>query len=595
MSDEIGPATGSVLLAVAAIGILVVTAPFLLQATIDVPTASATGPEVDVPSSEAENLETDGASHVSANATQGGVDVSENATEGGTTSGDDLEESDVGIDVDASETGGYLVPGRAVVLTVTVDGSAYEDATVHVGGSPAGTTDEDGRVTASVPSSETATVEATLSEGVTAERTLSPRTDVDVEVVGPVSRTEGTAIHASVEGYAVPGASVAVNGERVNTTDEQGLAAFDVPDGAESLAVSVSRGDAAGTNAVDLDLEVGLDTLVPAAGTGAEVTATYDGTPADVDVYVVGGDATGRTDAVIQERDPSLTVVDGDGVVSLPASSSVTVIATDGEAVATATMSGLFRNLAIAIVVGLSLFFGVPMTLLRTLRWMDVDAANSGTGESFAGLIADIGLAVVAIVLAIASVPARISLPRVPVPSLPRPSVPSLHSVRLPSVSLPSLSLPTLRRPTLSLPSLSLPSLRGPELSLPSPSLPSLSLDDTADDAADVAPTSDGPTDPFAADASPEELRMTERELVRAAIRDLGRLSGLRRVETRTPGQIGRRAVDRALPREPVDAIVGTVRDVEYAGSDPTLEEASRVKRAVRRLRDAVRERGDDA
>lgn len=580
MSGSVDPATEHVLLALAAMAILVVTAPFLLTATLDVPAASATGPEVEPDGSVADDLRAEGPDGESQLAESAALD--DDASGDGT----DIDPDDVTIHVDASDTGGYLVPGREVLLTVTHDGDPVEDVPVELGVDAAGTTNESGQVVATVPGENQTTVSAALG-GLTVERTLDVAGPIAVEFREPISRPNGTTVQTTVEGHAVPGAAVSTNAGDAVETDADGVAAVDVPQAADVLTVEVVYGEFHVSRELALDLDLSLATPFPAAGSRADVEATYDGEPADVDVYATAGELD-DPETFVEDEEPAGTLLDGRGAVRLPPASAVTVVAHDGHQTAAASLQGLLRNLAIGVVLVSSLTVGVVVTTLRVLRWMEVDWAQSdgGSGASVLDLLAGLGTAIGGVAVALGSTLDRLQLPRVGLPALPSIAVPRLPSVTLSSSSLPSFGVPSLTLPSLALPSFSAPSI----------GLSGLPTGEGTDDDPSTAPAGRGPVDPFdeAADED-DELRLSERELVRAAVRDLGRLAGVRRVERRTPGQIGRRALDRKLPREHVEAIVDAVRRVEYAGAEATREQATRVRQAVRRLRDAVEQGGDDA
>lgn len=574
MSDSVDPATDHVLLALAAIAILVVTAPFLLTATVDVPAGSATGPDVDPSGSVAEDLQSAGP--------DGESQLSEGAAAGQTATGDgtDLDPEDVDVHVDASETGGHLVPGRIVTISVTVEDDPAADVPVTVGIASVGETNESGVVTATVPGTDTTTVEASVG-GVTVERTLDVAGPMAVEVVDTISRANGTTVQTTVEGHAVPGATVTANAGDGVETDEQGLATVDVPERADALSVSAVYGELLAERHVDLSLDVALDSRFPAAGSTAGLSASYDDRPADVDVYLFAGEPSRSHDQIVAEDEPTAALTDGEAAVRLPAASSVTIVADDGHQTAAASLDGLLRNLAIGIVLVLSITGGVVLTTLRVLRWMEIDRASSDSqSASVLDVLADFGAAIAGLAASIGAALDRLAVPRVRLPSLP----PLSFGLALPSLSAPRWS-PSL--PTLSLPSLSVPTLGTPSIGLPSLSVGSES--DAEDDVQVFSGAEAETADPFAADEDDETApTLSERELVRAAVRDLGRLSEVRRIETRTPGQIGRRAKERSFPHEPVETIVRSVRSVEYAGKAATRDQAARVKRAVRRLRDAA-------
>lgn len=589
MTDAIGPSTDRFLLAIGAIAILLVTGAFLLPATVDVPAASGSGPSVDLQGAQ------DGAASGNGDAepVEGGV---ANGSGSGSGSGDlaPLE-----LSVNASQTDDYLVPGKSFELVVTRADEPVEGATISVAGEDVGETSSEGGTRVAVPGRDEIDVAATASNGDTVEQTLDVADDLTLRVGDPVSRSEGALVHAGVavdgEYYNVSDATVTVDGTQVGETDEGGLATVSVPEGADELPLGVQYDELEATETVPLDLEAGVQAFYPLAASPVEATGSYGEYGADAEVYVVSGDASDRADAVVEDANATAALVEGSRHVRLPASSTATVIVTDGHETETVTLNGLLQNLAIGVVLSLCLVGGMTVTTLRVLRWLDFDVGESGhAGGSLADLIASIGAGLLGVADGLAALAARIRLPRIPAPSLPSVPVPSLSAVRLPRLSLGAVLAPARLLAGLRLPSFRIPSLGVPSVGLPGlPSLGRPTLDDEEDAGGDEpAPAVVDPFDPASDDAD-DTPQLSERELVRAAVRDLGRLAGVSRIETNTPGQIGRRALDRALPREPVSAIVDTVREVEYGGGEATSEHASRVRDAVRRLRDAVAEARD--
>lgn len=582
MTDAIGPATDRFLLAIGAIAILLVTGAFLLPATVDVPAAGDSGPSIQFQGEQGNS--SDDAEPVATDGTNGS----------GSGSGD---RAPLQLSVEPSDTGDFLVPGRSAAVIVTRGDEPVEDAAISVDGEEVGETYSDGMREVVIPGTESIEVTATAPNGDTVERTLDVADDLTLGVGSPVSRSEGVVVQAVVEvdgtRYNVSDATVTADGTVVDETDEGGRATVDVPSDADELALGVQYGELEATETVPFDLEASVEAFYPLATSTVQATGSYGPYDADAEVYVVSGDASDRPDAVVSNANATADLHRGSSRVRLPASSTATVIVTDSHETEVVTLNGLLQNLAIGVVLSLSLAGGMAVTSLRVLRWLDFDVGESGhAGGSIADLIADLGAAIVGVADGFARLVGRIRLPRVPVPTLPSVPVPSLSSVRLPSLSFGAVLAPARLLSGLGLPSLRLPSLRVPRPSLPGlPSFGRPTLDGDEDAESEEPAAVVDPFDPAAADVD-DVPRLSERELVRAAVRDLGRLAGVRRIETNTPGQIGRRALDRALPREPVSAIVDTVREVEYGGGEATSEHASRVRDAVRRLRDAVSDGG---
>jgi len=570
MSAAIGPATDRLLVASTAIAVLVVTATFLFPATVDVTPPGPAGDELEAPPAS-ENLSTAGPNGTEFVSTpdEGRVPPTDDGA------GSTPDEQPASIAVDASSTDGWLVPGRVVNVTVVRGDDRVEDATVAVDGRTVGTTGDAAGVPVTVPASESMVLSGTLPVGEAVERELSVEHDVDVSFTSTVSRFEASNVSATIRGYSFTGADVAVAGEHAGEIGEGGIASIDVPEDATEVEVVVSEGDVVGRQTVDLDLDATIDQGLPVAASRGTVAASYEDVPADAAVYVVGGDATDRVEEVIATREPDGRTDDAAAHVYLPAASQATIVVTDGESVETVVVDDLLLNLAIAVVGALCIGVGLVVTTLRILRWLDVLGENAPRHGSFTGrtaVLQRLGGALVDGAVTTAATLATVRLPSIP----QRPPLPSLSFPSLPPLGTPSL-------PPLTLPSLSLPSLGVPSLSLPSPG--------SADES--VASGGSAVETPLAEADAEDAPTLSDRELVRAAVRDLGRLSGVTRVETATPGQIGRRALDAALPREPVLHIVETVRAVEYGGNEPTRDRAERAREAVRRIRDALSDGGE--
>lgn len=561
MAAAIGPATDRLLVASTAIVVLAITATFLFPATADVTPPGSASADVEAPT-PTEGPSVDGPNGSASESAPG------NESDDSTPAAESAS-----IAVNASATRGWLIPGREVDVAVLRGDNRVGGAVVSVDGRSVGRTVGADPVPVTVPASESTVLSATLPDGETVERELSVESDVAVEFEAPVSRFGPTNVTASIRGYPLAGAAVSVDGDDAGVTGPDGVASVGLPDGTDEVEVVVREGDLLGRTTLDLELDASVDAGLPVAASRTWVTARYGDEPADVAVYVVGGDETDRVGELVADREPEDRTGGEATTFYLPPASEATIVVTDGRTVRTVVLEDLLRNLAIAVIGVLSIGAGLVFTTLRALRWLDVDVHEPAAPGAFTGLalgLGRLGGALVDAAVAIAAAPGRVRLPAFRLPPLPSPVVPSpsLRSLELPSLALPSLGLPSLGSP--SLPSLGVPSLG------------SAGGEDPAD-GDEVAVGSEEKSTPT----------LCDRELIRASVRDLGRLAGVSRVETATPGQIGRRALDAALPREPVERIVGTVRDVEYGGGEPSRDRARRVREAVRRLRDALQDGGE--
>ena len=504
------------------------------------------------------------------------------AVDGESDGGETDDESSADGSGDGSDTGGAnngitvdgaLEPGNEVTVEiVNSDGiSHFDPPTMEVNGEAVGEPSPFGRVSGvPVPHAETMTVEVPERD---LSATFDVRTDATVRLHGSAAPGAERELSAAVGSTPLRDATVSVDGEPVATTGDDGRARITLPREVGEATVTVERDPIAGTETVAIAApEVSFDSplLVPGSLAPVRVTADGGGVP-NATVAVVGGDeaavlaAMDDGDAATIDGASTATTDDGGHArLWLPLDDEATVVATTAGQTATATVGNLYLRLTAVLVVVPGLLIGGSVTYLRLARRYDHEPGNE-----FAVLF--VGLAELFDRLA--------------------------SLARMPSVSLPSFSWPRIRVPTglgrsigaalggvlagfASLASLpSLPSLgsersssRGSAGSLVRSGIDSLrgSSDDDASEDAESAPLADEPLGP----SSP-------RRTVRAAWHAFCDRLGVRRRETRSPGEVARRAVDAGYPSGAVNELLSTLRDVEYGGRSPTPDRAARAHDAA--------------
>jgi len=460
-------------------------------------------------------------------------------------------------------------PGQEMRVTVRSDGDPVSDAAVTVDGGRIGSTDENGVLETSAPFESSVNVSASYAGWTVSER-VSLSTDLEVRPRS-VDAQDGTVrVAALIGGRSVSDATVTVGGERVGETGENGVATVPVP--TDGDAIDVRRGAAEGATTIDAD-----EVAVPVQGAWfapklplgpATARVKMDGVPVRNAPVTVDGERVGTTDG------------DGKTRFQLPASDSATIgTVVRGESAST-ELDGLVFALAWSVLGALSALFGIVITYLRLFdlqarrrhrQWLGdgLSLGNlwpsrllSGLGAAVAGIPAALRRTVWTVaglfgglgggVGWLSQFGATLRLPRFRVPSLP--SMGGLSALSL----LPSLD-------------------RGSR---------SIDVDADAGDAVDRNDAAGTIPDEPGDDADDPAPTPTVR---RAWHRLVDRL-GVSRRETRTPGQIARRAIDAGYPDDAVDRLTAAFRDVEYGGRS---ESDDRVRAAYEAL-DRIRSEEDD-
>jgi hypothetical protein len=429
--------------------------------------------------------------------------------------------------------GEQLVPGTTTTLLVLDDdGDPVSGVGVRVNGEPAGTTDEEGLVEVEVPyaermvvSVESGSVPATGAYySVSAAQdgaSMSVESEVSIEFGSDPGPGEAVALRAAVSDRPLPDATVLVDGEERTRTDDDGVATVTMPAATETQ-VTVTRGDLEGQRSltlasprIALDGEGPLGLALP--GRAATVVVTESGdSVADAEVRF-GGESVGTTDA------------QGRVNATLPTTPTATLGATFPSGIThertayIGLIPGVLGTLALFVIGGLALI--ARRSNARGPR--ELGAAIVATVQGIARGVVDrvVGLAATVEAIGAALRDAAASLwdalrSKDPVGALTALFARFRARVRNAGTS-------TVERVT---------------------AIASRGRDD-------------GETTPTATDDGPP--------IVERAWWSLVSLVGLRRISSRTPGDVAREAKAAGLPDGPVDRLTEAFRAVKYGGRDP--------------------------
>lgn len=466
------------------------------------------------------------------------------------------------------------------------------------------------------------------------------RGDVDLTVQGDPYPGETLTVRASVEGVPMPEATVEVGGESAGQTDPSGGVRLTVPEGQQTVALTVSRGDFAGETTVDvllLTASVRPREGLPVPGERAAVVAAIDERPAEGLRVRLNGRRVGETTS------------DGTLPLALPARPGASVVVSSERQTARVplwqvylpTVGNLLAVLGLGVVgvVGTRLLVGETATARVAVGWSALAVADAAyvVGEVH-GLVLALGVTglvglvryrrrlasgggeAVGLFVWAASMARRTALEVVN--TLERLLDGFLALLRGLYASLTSFETFVARvdavvrkvlttvRVVLTLERVGVALFVGAELALATArwghegliaSVGGLSVlallvvlwrredvgveSDTDGDGTDESAAA------FRRSVTADESDSTERVL---SIRELWRrfarwvVPGAWR--TKTPGEVARAAVDRGFPREPVEALTDAFRDVEY-GSEPATSRRERARAALDRL---ARRRDDE-
>ncbi|WP_254763018.1 DUF4129 domain-containing protein [Natrinema marinum] len=481
---------------------------------------------------------------------------------------DDADEPDDDTDEpddDTLEIEGEIAPGNEVTVA-TGHAGWYDTKTVQVNGANVTETDELGRANVTVPYDETMTV---AIPALNRSRTVDVPTVATIETFGGAAPARRLEIRATVESTPVTDATVSLDGQAVETTDEHGEAQVQLPPTAGPVDLRVERSPVTGNRTVEV-AEPTVRFVTP---------LLFPGGPAPVQV---SADGRGVSDANVSlERGGSdRTSVDGRTRIWLPVSDEATVTAEVGNETATATVGNLYLRLTAVAVFLPGFCIGGVLTYFRLVaagerrRWN----ADGGVGWflALADLVAVLGDSVAALLRGGRN-SLSLSVPRF---SFTWPSLPRLDLGRV-ERGLPSLggSLPSFGRAFGTLPSLgslvrSSDRERGPSFG------DWFGTDDDAAEESDEPPDDEHTPDLEAEPLAPRGPRADVREAWHAFVDRLE----LDDRETATPGEVARRALAVGFPADRVDRLVAHVRDIEYGGHSPSPERVAAVWETVNEL-----------
>ncbi len=238
--------------------------------------------------------------------------------QGNETDGGDGEQSfDLETEVSTSLTG--TTPGETVVVSASIRDVPVRNGTVVIDGETVGRTNDSGALRVTLPYRETVTVEIER-DAADGNRTVSLASEGTVALDDRTPGTEST-LTATLGERAVPfpGATVAVDGDRVGTTGNSGQATLQVPY-RRNATVSVSRGEVTVERTVSaagsLSLSVEGRTLPTRP---VDLQATVDGEPVPNATVLVDGKAVATTGA------------DGRATVRLPVTNSARIAVERGD------------------------------------------------------------------------------------------------------------------------------------------------------------------------------------------------------------------------------------------------------------------------
>jgi len=460
---------------------------------------------------------------------------------------------------------GTVAPGNTVRVGVQEEEHWQSGHEVYVDGDVVGTTSGTGidgppGIKVTVPFDTQMTVKV---PGESLDETIEIPTDAEIDVDGGVAQNSNAAVSVVVNGEQIPGVQVEQDGDPVGPTNDEGEATLTVPERVGTMSLSAERGPIDVTRDVQIpEPNVRFTSAVMLPGAPAPVRVTADGAGVPNATVSVPGGGTATTDE------------DGYARVRLPIDNQATAAVEIDGVRSTAAVGNLYLRLTIAAVVVPGFVLGLVYTYLKFAGRgaKNVGAVSVGKPDRpgimtalFVGL-AD-GLASV------------IDLFRVS--SIPRPSVPNLTPERSETGGALSLSglLSSLPRPTPPSPSsftLGLFSTGNSEsggLSFPTPFGSSRESDDDTDQ--ETASLADDPLGPVGPDA--EVRTLWHRFLDRV---------GVKRRETRTPGQVARRALAAGFPASQVRRLLGIFRRVEYGDQDPSAESVDEARDAANDLLD---------
>ncbi|AFZ72571.1 transglutaminase family protein [Natronobacterium gregoryi] len=475
-------------------------------------------------------------------------------------------------------------PGSEVEVTVTTrpTGDPVESAVVFFDDDRIGVTDADGTVSGTVPYKNSftvrvepsATTQQSAARGVTraalvgastrassnetAETATTVETDAATTLEAQAVAVPGAelAVTATVGGGPLPDGAVLVDGGRRATTDAAGTARVAMPEKVGNATIRVERGEIGAERTVTVvDAALELDSVLPLPGRTVDLEFTHGDSPVDDGTVLVDGEA-------------AVTTANGTATVGLPVANEATIEGRlDGTTVET-TVGGLYRNaglLAVALVGGTGLVgrtlvcrYGITAETIRSLP-----AIARRRSRRAIELGRKVGQTVVDAVVRVAE---RLEgfgrWCRSVVRSLVAEGVAALavtHPLRLAAIAVDAIA----------------------------------ALRDASGKRANALASvfGRGRSVPNDANGGESQVVLTLRDCWRAFVK----LVQPPNVRTKTPGEIGRYAIERGFSESAVRTVVDAFRDTEYGRSTPSEERLEQVGVALRSVATETEQSGRDA
>jgi len=471
------------------------------------------------------------------------------------------------------------IPNSPVVVTAIINGTPIPGATLSVGGSPAGETNQSGQAKITLPADVEQTQIQVTRGAVTGARELTLLTQLNVSVAGDFYPRGDAAVTVTARGTSVANATVTIGDGVLGRTTTSGTVAGQFPGTTGNVTVTATKGIAEGTRRLELrELAVRAtpESVLPFPWTGVTVQSRLEDEPA-------GGVEIRLNGRPVGETSPGGTLN-----ATLPPTYGVTVTAVGyGQRVSTAAGNPVAVLLG-TVAVGLLVVGAVARRGRRSDRTTRgvltaaLTAVVRLTQRLFGGIVS-FSSRVDDFVRWIAGIARRL---RKDVTAIPQLLAQWVRRARRRSSAVAGRIRRSLSRiatwVTRMIRSVSTV-IRNPKRSVVlclgwlRRLFESAESTTTGGDAAAPGTTRE--------ESEEAESRLTVREAWREF---LGYVS-VRRWRTKTPGQISRRAIESdGLPPEAVKLLTDSFREVEYgdrsaqdsvAGAQDALE---RIKRAVR-------------
>ncbi|OIB55302.1 DUF4129 domain-containing protein [Natrialba sp. SSL1] len=414
-----------------------------------------------------------------------------------------------------------------------------------------------------------------------ADTELSIERDAPMDHEDAVLAGTNATVTATVAENPIPDGTILIDGEEVGTTDASGAARLTVPETTGEMTVAVERDDIRAEREFAVyGLAVDVSERIPLPGRTVTADVSYAGPPLEDDHNgdSDGNESTSETPDAAANATVLLdgtaigeTGADGTSSVALPLANEATLGAAVGDSTAETTVSGLYRNAALVAL-------GV-LTLVTALGWLLVRrfGLSRETVRSIPSLIrrAVRRAGTLAQLIGRRGVEAVVRLAR----GLERAGIwlvdrgrDALAAARRAGRWLLALPGELAERGLAALAAIHPARLVGALLALLR-SFGNSSRERVASVTGSAQKNATAGDQATNTDQSVRTLRTLWHEFVRAVRPP--------RIRTKTPGEIGRYAVDRGFPEPPVRTVVDAFRDAEYGESPPTETRLESVEHAV--------------